>query len=146
MIRTTGIDHVHLHVSDVERAADFYRDVLGAEEAFRVGDRLVFVSLPERRVVITLDGRPEDERNPVHVGFALAEGGTVDAAVRAVERAGVRSSSVANTRAALPFAYVADPTETSSSSRDEANRPPDNARARVGRTRRTPLAANRSPS
>ena len=74
MIRTTGIDHVHLHVSDVERAADFYREVLGAEEAFRVGDRLVFMSLPERRVVITLDGRPEDERNPMHVGFALAEG------------------------------------------------------------------------
>jgi catechol-2,3-dioxygenase len=43
MIRTVGIDHVHLHVTDVTRAARFYRDVFGAEESFRVGDRLVLI-------------------------------------------------------------------------------------------------------
>src|SRR4051812_11702512 len=47
MTTTTTIDpgvrigHVHLKVSDVERALCFYRDVLGFEETGRVGDGLV---------------------------------------------------------------------------------------------------------
>ena len=41
----------------------FYQEVFGAEEAFRVGDGLVFMSLGERGVV-ALDSRPEGERNP----------------------------------------------------------------------------------
>ena len=63
MIRVAGIDHVHLHVRDIERAVRFYQEVFGAEEAFRVGDGLVFMSLGERGVV-ALDSRPEGERNP----------------------------------------------------------------------------------
>ena len=29
MIQTTGVDHVVLHVSDVERSKKFYTDILG---------------------------------------------------------------------------------------------------------------------
>src|SRR5687767_16025977 len=41
-----GVDigHVHLKVSDIERALAFYRDVLGFEEMARMGDQAAFIS------------------------------------------------------------------------------------------------------
>jgi catechol 2,3-dioxygenase len=41
-----GVDigHVHLKVSDLDRAVDFYRDVLGFEEMTRMGDQAAFLS------------------------------------------------------------------------------------------------------
>jgi catechol 2,3-dioxygenase len=38
------IGHVHLKVSDLERALGFWRDVLGFEEQARYGDQAVFIS------------------------------------------------------------------------------------------------------
>ena len=38
------IGHVHLKVSDIERALRFWRDVLGFEEQARYGDQAVFIS------------------------------------------------------------------------------------------------------
>ena len=40
----TDIGHVHLKVSDIERALGFYRDVLGFEVQQRWGDAAAFVS------------------------------------------------------------------------------------------------------
>jgi catechol 2,3-dioxygenase-like lactoylglutathione lyase family enzyme len=109
MIRTAGIDHVHLHVRDVQDAVRFYSEVFGAEEAFRVGDRLVFLRLPQAHGLIALDGRPEDERNPAHVGIPLAEGGDLDAAVEAVLAAGGRLVERGEHAPGLGYAYIADP-------------------------------------
>jgi catechol 2,3-dioxygenase len=41
-----GVDigHVHLKVSDLDRAVDFYRNVLGFEEMTRMGDQAAFLS------------------------------------------------------------------------------------------------------
>jgi catechol 2,3-dioxygenase len=41
-----GVDigHVHLKVSDLERALAFYRDVLGFQEMARMGDQAAFLS------------------------------------------------------------------------------------------------------
>lgn len=38
------IGHVHLKVSDIDRALAFYRDVLGFEEMQRLGDQAAFIS------------------------------------------------------------------------------------------------------
>src|SRR6266508_3383645 len=38
------IGHVHLKVSDIERALEFYRDVLGFEVMAGYGDQAVFIS------------------------------------------------------------------------------------------------------
>ncbi len=40
----TSIGHVHLKVSDLERALTFYRDLLGFEVTTRYGDQAVFLS------------------------------------------------------------------------------------------------------
>lgn len=107
MVRTGAINHVHLHVADVERAARFYRDAFGAREALRVGERLVFVALPAGGIV-ALDARPEGERNPPHVGIGLAEGEDLDAAVREMERAGGQLVERGEHAPGVPYAYVAD--------------------------------------
>ena len=41
-----GVDigHVHLKVSDLDRAVGFYRDMLGFEETTRMGDQAAFLS------------------------------------------------------------------------------------------------------
>ena len=38
------IGHVHLKVSDIDRALGFYRDILGFEEMQRYGDQAAFIS------------------------------------------------------------------------------------------------------
>ncbi len=38
------IGHVHLKVSDIDRALAFYRDVLGFDEMARMGDEAAFIS------------------------------------------------------------------------------------------------------
>ena len=38
------IGHVHLKVSDIDRALAFYRDVLGFDQIMRLGDHAAFVS------------------------------------------------------------------------------------------------------
>ena len=40
----TTIGHVHLKVSDIERALSFYRDILGFEVTARYGEQAVFLS------------------------------------------------------------------------------------------------------
>jgi catechol 2,3-dioxygenase-like lactoylglutathione lyase family enzyme len=108
-VRTAGLDHVHLWIDDLEAALRFYQDVFGAEEAFRVGERLVFVRLPDTGNVIALDARPERERNPEHVGLALAKDEDLDSAVAAVQRAGGRLLERGEHAPGLAYAYVADP-------------------------------------
>jgi catechol 2,3-dioxygenase-like lactoylglutathione lyase family enzyme len=108
-VRTSGLDHVHVWVGDVEATLRFYRAVFGAEESFRVGERLVFVRLPDAPGVIALDGRREEERNPEHVGLRLAEGEDYDGAIAAVERAGGQLLERGEHVPGVPYAYVADP-------------------------------------
>jgi len=107
-VRTAGLDHVHLHVHDVEAALAFYGRAFGAEEQFRVGGRLVFVRLSGGEV-IGLDGRPQSERNPVHVGLRLADAQLLDAAVDEIVRAGGSLLEQGEHAPNVPYAYVADP-------------------------------------
>jgi catechol 2,3-dioxygenase-like lactoylglutathione lyase family enzyme len=104
-----GIDHVHLHVADAERAARFYGEALGAEEAFRAGERLIFLKLPERRGVLVVDARDEGVRNPPHFGLDIGPAGDLDTAVKAVVRAGGRVVERGEHEPGTPYAYLADP-------------------------------------
>lgn len=40
----TGIGHVHLKVSDIDRALAFYTGVLGFDQIMRIGDQAAFIS------------------------------------------------------------------------------------------------------
>ena len=107
-IRTSGFDHVHLGVRDVDAAIAFYRAAFGAEEALRVGPELVFVRLGGGEIV-GLDARPHAERNPNHFGLTLAEGVDLDDAADEFVRAGGSVLERGEHAAGVPYAYVADP-------------------------------------
>jgi catechol 2,3-dioxygenase-like lactoylglutathione lyase family enzyme len=107
-IRTAGFDHVHLCVRDIDAALTFYKVAFGAEVALRVGDELVFVRLGGGEV-LGLDGRPDPERTPGHVGLKVAAGQDLDAAVEDVAGAGGSLLERGEHVAGTPFAYVADP-------------------------------------
>jgi len=97
-----------LSVKSIEVALDFYRTAFGAEEAFRVGEGLVFVRLGGGEVV-GLDSRSERDRNPAHFGLRRADGQQLDDAVRKIEQAGGSLLERGEHAPGVPFAYVADP-------------------------------------
>jgi predicted enzyme related to lactoylglutathione lyase len=107
-IRTAGFDHVHVGVRDVDAAVAFYSAAFGAQEAFRVGDELVFVRLGGGEVV-GLDGRSDAERVATHVGLTLAQGEDLDAATEEIVRAGGSVLERGEHAAGVPYAYVSDP-------------------------------------
>ena len=51
MIQATGIDHLVLHVSDVERAKRFYTEILGMT-AYRENERQVFLHAGQQGVAL----------------------------------------------------------------------------------------------
>ena len=51
MIEATGIDHLVLHVNDVERAKRFYTEILGMT-AYRENDRQVFLHAGQQAVAL----------------------------------------------------------------------------------------------
>lgn len=115
MIRTEGLTHIHLMVSDLERSVRFYRDVFGLEERFRDGPMMVFMRTPGQRDTITLSGtkRPEDRAGEcagiAHFGFRRVDRDGIDLAIDEVVRAGGRLIEKGKHPSGEQFAYVADP-------------------------------------
>jgi catechol 2,3-dioxygenase-like lactoylglutathione lyase family enzyme len=89
MVRTYGLTHIALAVQDAERAFAFYRDVFGMVAVYR-GEGFVQAQTPGSRDVLVLEERerPAGSGGIAHFGFRLVDQGDIEAAVRAVERAG----------------------------------------------------------
>jgi len=51
MIQATGIDHLVLHVTDVQRAKQFYTEILGMK-VYRENDRQVFLHAGQQGVAL----------------------------------------------------------------------------------------------
>src|SRR4051794_7605183 len=91
------IGHVHLKVSDLERAITFYRDVLGFELMQRLGDEAAFLSAGGYHHHIGLNtweskGAPPPPRETTglfHVAIRYPDRKTLAQALRAVVDAGV---------------------------------------------------------
>jgi catechol 2,3-dioxygenase-like lactoylglutathione lyase family enzyme len=108
VIPTGGLNHIHLNVADIQRSLLFYQRVFGATEAFRVGDKMVFLQLPETEDVITL----HEVAGPVaveHFGLLRDEGVDLDGAIAEIEAAGGRLIERGEHAPGVAYAYVADP-------------------------------------
>ena len=113
MIKTAGLTHIQLVVSDLQRSLKFYRDVFGMEERFWVGSTMVFLNTPGSEDTITLRqgqaGDPVGVGGVAHFGFRLLDKGDLEAAVRAVVEAGGTLLERGEHQPGAPFAYLADP-------------------------------------
>ena len=113
MIRTEGLTHVQLVVSDLDRSLRFYTEVFGMTELFRDGPDLVFLRTPGSVDSITLNHQPDHtwtgSGGIQHIGFRLVDRADLDEAIRQVEGAGGRLVERGEHQPGQPFAYVADP-------------------------------------
>ena len=86
MIKTTGMNHIHLIVRDLDKSLAFYQGVFGMTEQFRDGTNMVFLNTPGCQDLITLYQNPADvaiagsNGGVSHFGFRLADDVSVDEA------------------------------------------------------------------
>jgi catechol 2,3-dioxygenase len=98
------IGHVHLKVSDLERAVAFYRDVLGFEVQHRYGDQAAFLSAGGYHHHIGLNTWESKGGSPpppgttglFHVAIRYPDRETLAQAVKAVVDAGVPLSGASD--------------------------------------------------
>ena len=110
------IGHVHLKVSDLDRAIAFYRDVLGFEMQHRYGDQAAFLSAGGYHHHIGLNTWESQGGSPpprgttglYHVAIRYPDRKTLAQSVRAVVAAGV-SLSGASDHGVSEAIYLYDP-------------------------------------
>ena len=110
------IGHVHLKVSDLQRAIQFYRDVLGFELMQQLGDQAAFLSAGGYHHHIGLNTweskggspPPPDTTGLYHVAIRYPDRQTLARAVRGVLDAGVRLSG-ASDHGVSEAIYLHDP-------------------------------------
>lgn len=114
MIKTCGLTHLHLMVSDLERSLAFYQQVFGMEVKFWAGDGLVFLNTPGANDLIALH-RAEGHQaigaggGILHFGFQLSDRTDLEDAIQQVVAAGGALKKRGEFTPEMPFAYVADP-------------------------------------
>ena len=93
MVQATGIDHIVLHVTDVERARKFYTDVLGMS-VYRQNERQVFLHAGTQGVALfkKQGDSPLTTGNDMnHLALTVADGG-YETLKAALESHGVKVS------------------------------------------------------
>src|SRR4029453_2631412 len=110
------IGHVHLKVSDIDRALGFYRDVLGFEEFARMGDQAAFVSAGGSHPRIGLNrgeskggsAPPRGTTGLYHVAIRYPDRPALAKALKRVVEAGVEVSG-ASDHGVNEAIYLRDP-------------------------------------
>ena len=111
MIKTFGLTHVAVAVRDVKRAAKFYRDVLGAVEVYK-NDGFVQMQTPGTRDVLVFEKKPKQAGKiggVAHFGFRLQDPKDIDAAAKAVKKAGGTIKKQGEFVPGEPYLFATDP-------------------------------------
>ncbi len=110
MIKTYGLTHVALAVKDVDRASKFYRQVFGAVEVYRQ-DGFAQLQTPGTRDVLVLEKKPNAGKagGIAHFGFRLQNPKDINAAARAVKRAGGDVKEQGEFVPGEPYLFATDP-------------------------------------
>jgi len=114
MIKTQGLTHIHLIVSDLDHSLAFYKNVFGLEERFRDGPKMVFLNTPGTSDLITLN-EDDAERDQAgicagiaHFGFRRV-GTDLDEAIKLVEASGGKLVEKGEHQPGHQYAYIQDP-------------------------------------
>lgn len=110
------IGHVHLKVADLERALDFYRDVLGFQLMQRFGDSAAFLSAGGYHHHIglntweSLGGSPPPPRSTglYHTAILYPDRASLGDALRRLQAAGIRLDGAAD-HGVSEALYLRDP-------------------------------------
>ena len=111
MVRTFGLCHVALSVSDVGRSSRFYQSVFGTVEVYR-DEGFVQLQTPGSRDVLVLEKAPQraGKRGSVsHFGFRLIAPSDIEDARTAVEAAGGTVREQGEFVPGEPYLFALDP-------------------------------------
>ncbi len=111
MVKTHGLTHIHLAVTDPERSMRFYASVFGAKEYYR-DDASIQAQGPGPWDVLAFEKDPRaagQTAGIAHFGFRLVDPKDIDLAIAEVEAAGGKLVRRGECAPGFPFAYVHDP-------------------------------------
>ena len=111
MIKTLGLTHLVLTVSDVERAFQFYHDVFGMLAVYR-GPKFIQAQTPGARDILVLEEGTEDVGKSggiKHFGFRLQDARDIDRAATAIEKAGGTIKHRGEFVPGEPYVFFSDP-------------------------------------
>jgi catechol 2,3-dioxygenase-like lactoylglutathione lyase family enzyme len=109
-VPTFGLTHMALAVRDVQRAAKFYRSVIGSKVVYDEPD-FVQLQTPGSRDVLVLERnakRAGKSGGHLHFGFRLQDPEAIQAARRAVVKAGGKILSEGEFCPGEPFLFFED--------------------------------------
>jgi catechol 2,3-dioxygenase-like lactoylglutathione lyase family enzyme len=111
MIKTLGLTHLALTVSDLERSFQFYHDVFGMLAVYREGKFLQAQTPGARDVLVLEEGTENVGRSGgiKHFGFRLADARDIDRAATAIERAGGKIKHRGEFCPGEPYIFFTDP-------------------------------------
>lgn len=104
-METHGLNHLHLHVRDLETSLRFY-----AAFGFRkvtAHEDMSFLVRPGFSDILTL--RASGQHGVDHFGFLLKDANRLDAAIASLERSGGRLIERTTLPLGTPSAFLADP-------------------------------------
>ena len=110
-MRTSGVYHIQISVSDLDRSLAFYTGLMGMKEVFRA-DETVFLRTQGAHDLLAL----QPVASPVnpkaggmdHFGFYVSSE-DLDTAIAEVRAAGVEVIETGSFAPGVPFAYIKDP-------------------------------------
>jgi catechol 2,3-dioxygenase-like lactoylglutathione lyase family enzyme len=111
MVRTHGLTHVALAVADAERSLRFYRKVFGVKLVYRESGFIQAQTPGSRDVLVFEEGasRTGKRGGIAHFGFRLINPADIDAAARAVTKAGGKILSRGEFCPGEPYLFFTDP-------------------------------------
>jgi catechol 2,3-dioxygenase-like lactoylglutathione lyase family enzyme len=111
MIKTLGLTHLALTVSDLERSFQFYHDVFGMLAVYREKTFLQ-AQTPGARDILVLEKGTDNlgkSGGIKHFGFRLTDPRDIDRAATTIERAGGRILHRGEFVPGEPYVFFADP-------------------------------------
>jgi len=111
MIKTLGLTHLALTVSDLERSFQFYHDVFGMLAVYREKNFLQAQTPGARDVLVLEEGTENIGRSGgiKHFGFRLTDARDIDRAATAIERAGGKIKHRGEFCPGEPYVFFTDP-------------------------------------
>ena len=111
MIKTLGLTHLALTVSDLERSFQFYHDVFGMLAVYRE-KKFIQAQTPGPHDILVLEQGGDDigkSGGIKHFGFRLVEARDIDRAAAAIERAGGKILHRGEFAPGEPYVFFTDP-------------------------------------
>lgn len=110
MIKTYGLTHINLEVSDPDASLRFYSSLFGVKEYFRDADSIQVQGPGPHDVLAFVRGKTAGTVGGIsHFGFRLQDPRDIDEAVATAQRIGARILRRGEFAPGFPFLYIADP-------------------------------------